>query len=87
MITNAILILLYAAVVAITSPLRLLPSVTAESGFTQAVTTAANYLKGIDTVFPVSTMAQILGAILTIELGVVAYKLIMWGIKKIPTIS
>lgn len=64
-------------------PLTLLPDATLPQGLIDATVTAGGYLKGFDTMIPLSTIFAILGASLVIEGGIFLYKKIMWSIKRI----
>lgn len=87
MIGTAVLYLLYATIYLFTAPLRLLPNVTAESDFINSVTTASTYISAFDTFIPIGTLLTILGLFVTYELSYFSYKLVMWVIKKIPSIN
>jgi len=87
MIVDFLLYLIYGAVLLLTLPLRLLPDATLPIGFTNSITTASGYFHSFNSFLPIDTLLSILGSILLIEAGVVAYKIIMWVITKIPGIS
>lgn len=87
MITNAILNLLYIAISAFLIPIKQLPDATLPANISSAIQTAQGYFSSFNFIFPVSTFIAIIGIVLTIEAGVMIYKVIMWIIKKIPTIS
>lgn len=87
MITTAILYMLYAAIVAFTAPLRFLNDVSLDSGVSAAINTAGGYLAALDPFIPIYTLLQIIGAILTIELLIILYKVVMWIVRKIPGVG
>ena len=87
MIVTALLNLIYWIVFLLTSPLRLLPDVTLPAGLTAAVATASGYISSMNSFLPVDTLLQIFFTIISIELLVLTYRLIVWVITKIPGIS
>lgn len=87
MITTAILYLLYATIYLFTAPIRLLPNVSLDGNFATSVNTASTYISAFDTFIPVGTLLTIFGIFIVYELSYFSYKLIMWVIKKIPTIN
>jgi len=87
MIATAILELLYLAISVFLIPIKQLPDATLPANILTAISTAQGYFSSFSFVFPVSTFLAIIGLVLTIEAGVMIYKVIMWLIKKIPTIS
>ena len=87
MIVTGILYLIYFAVLAITSPLRLLSDVSLPSTFTDTIATASGYISSVNEFIPVDTMISVLLAMLAIEVIVLSYKLIMWVLTKIPGVS
>ena len=87
MFTTGILYLIYFAVLALTSPLRLLNDVSLSSSLTDAITTASGYISSVNEFIPVDTLLSVLSAILVIEVAVLSYKLIMWVLTKIPGVS
>lgn len=87
MITNAILFIIFLVVTTITSPLRLLNDVALDSEFAISIATASTYLSAINTFLPMTTLLTVLGFFITFETLFFTYKLLMWVIKKIPTIN
>ncbi len=83
MITSVILNLFYYAVYALTSPFRLLPDVTAETGVGSSIATAGSYINNINNFFPITTLMTIFLLILVIELGIATYKIIMWAVHRV----
>jgi len=87
MITSAILWLIYIFVSLLLSPIFLLDDVSVNSNFASAIATVNSYLSNINNVFPLNTLLIIIFLILGIELSIATYKLIMWGLKRLPTQS
>lgn len=87
MITNFILTILYYSIVAITSPLRLLPDVSLSPDIANAISTAGAYLNSFSFIIPVGTIVSIFGLFLAIEGGILLFKGINWLIRKIPFIN
>lgn len=87
MITSGILLIIYYFIQAVEYPLKALPDVSLPAGITNAIANAGAYLSSFDLIFPVGTFLTIFGVMLTIEAAIVIYKIVMWIIKKIPTIS
>ena len=83
MITTAILNVIYAFVYTITAPIRMLPNVSLNASTTEAIATASNYISIPSSIFPITTLITIFGIILTIEAGIIVYKIIMWAKKLI----
>jgi len=85
MIITFILNLIYAVVYLISSPIRLLDNVSvADSTLFTVMQQVSTWLKNINDYAPVDTFLTILAALITIELLVAVYKLIMWAIRRIP---
>lgn len=78
---------LYAVVHFILTPIINSTDVTLPADIASSITSASNYIRNVDNIFPVATMLLILASYLIIEAGVGIYKLIMWLVKKIPTIN
>lgn len=87
MITNAIIYIFFFIVYGITTPLRLFDNVSLDGNFISSVTTATTYISVFDSFLPVTTLVIIFGLFLAFETAYFTYKLIMWLIKKIPTIN
>lgn len=87
MIITAILNVVYTFITFVLSPLTLLGDVVLNSNFTSAINTASGYYHSLNVVLPVDTMITILGISVTIEISYLTFKLIMWIIKKVPTIN
>lgn len=87
MIATALLFLIHAFLWAITYPIRLLSDATLPSGIQNALDTASGYLTGINAVIPVDTLLALFYTIGLVEAGILAYKGVMWIIRKIPGIN
>ena len=87
MITNAILFIIYLVILTVTAPLRLLNDVSLDSNFADSIITASSYVSVFNTLLPISTLLTIFGIFITFETLYVAYKTLMWVIKKIPTLN
>jgi len=84
MITDFILRTIFFVLSIAAIPIKLLADVSADSNVINGITTATSYLASWNTVLPLGTVFAILGTILTIELVIAAYKLIMWVIRRLP---
>lgn len=78
MIISFWLTLLYGFVAVITAPLRLLADVTVNQSIAETIGTVSRYLRSINDVVPVDHFLTALALIVTIELGIATYKVIMW---------
>jgi len=87
MIITALLYIIYYTLYVILSPIFLFSDVSLESGFGEAVANASHYLASANTVLPISSIVAILALIVSIEVIIATYKLIMWVIRRIPTQS
>ncbi len=87
MITGVLLSGIFILLRVLISPFTLLSDVTADSSIVSAIASAKSVFAIIDPFFPVGTLLTVIGIFLAIETYVFTYKLIMWVIKKIPTIN
>lgn len=87
MITTAILSLIFGFISWVLSPITNLPDVLLDPNITSAISTAGGYLGMIDSVFPIGTFLIVFGIILGIDAGIIVYRVIMWGIRKIPGVG
>lgn len=87
MITTVILYVLYGAVWLITLPIRTLADASLPEGIAGAITAVNGYLGGLALIVPVGTLFAAFAVILAAEAAVLAYKGIMWLIKRLPTQS
>jgi len=79
MITTGIIYVLYSFVWVLLQPIRLAPDVSLPADIAAAFAMVSQYLNRIDVVMPVSSLLAVVGAFLTIEAAIFAYKLIMWA--------
>lgn len=87
MITTGLLTLLYWAIYAVLTPLRLLPDATLPAGVADAIGTASEHLSAVSIVLPTGSLLAVLGIFLSVEAALFLYKTLMWIVKKIPTIN
>lgn len=87
MITELLLTFIYTIIQVIISPIILLPDVSMSSSLATSIHTASGYIASFNNFLPLTTMLSILGIYLVIEGAVLTYRLIMWVIKKIPTVN
>jgi hypothetical protein len=87
MITNIFLFLVYITVYTLTLPLRILSDVSLNSNIASTISTVGGYINGVSLIVPVSTLLQIFGVMLGIEVAILSYKGFMWLLKRIPTQS
>jgi len=87
MITDFLFYLLFSTLSVILIPIKALSDVSLPAGFTSAITALGGYTSAMNSILPVDTLITIIALILGIETVIVAYKLIMWVIKKIPFIG
>lgn len=84
MITDLFISLVYSVLHFILSPVLALTDVALSSSVASGISTAGSWLGTVNTYIPVGTVLAILGVFLTLEAGVLVYKLVMWGIRRIP---
>lgn len=87
MIMSFILYIIYGLVWVLTAPFRLFADVSIETGIGGAISTATTYVASLNDIIPLSTAMICVGIIFGIELIVIAYKIVMWVIRRIPTQS
>ncbi len=87
MITNALIYLLYGALQLLISPILLLDDAELAPEFSESLTTAGTYTAGLNQFIPIDTIQQMLVLLVYIFGFVFIYKVIMWVVKKIPTIN
>lgn len=87
MIITTFIDMLFALITFLLIPITGLGDVVLNSEITDAITTTGGYLNSINAILPVDTMLEILAVGLAFELGYLIYKIIMWVIRKIPTIN
>ena len=87
MITNFLIFILHSVIEILLSPLSLLPDATIPPDLLTAISNASGYLTVFNSFVPVTTLLAVVSAVLVVEGFIIGYKVIMWLIKKIPTIS
>jgi hypothetical protein len=87
MITYYLTLIALSLVNVFITPLFYLPNATIDPNIGTAITQAGAYLSILSAILPINTLLAIFAAYIVIEAAIFAYKLIMWVIKKIPTIN
>jgi len=87
MIWEPFLLSLFGTILLITAPLRLLPNASLPAELQTTLDSIGAYISPLTAVFPVLTLFSVFGIIITIELSILSYKLIMWLIRRLPTQS
>lgn len=87
MITSAILYIILAFIVLITSPFRLLDDVSLNSSIGSSIATASGYISPINDFFPVNTILIVFGILIVYEVILGSYKIIKWVYNKIPGVN
>jgi len=87
MIVDFLITIIYNVVALIVNLFAILPDVTLPTAINDALVSVSPYYKGIETVFPVDTLVEIVGVELIFIGAVFTYKIIRWGYKKIPGIG
>lgn len=87
MILTALLNLIYQFLSFILSPILNFSDVVLSTKIATSIATASGYYHSLNSILPVDTLIEILSVSLTFEGLYLFYKLIMWVIKKIPTIN
>ncbi|WP_302876690.1 hypothetical protein [Nocardia mangyaensis] len=87
MLTSFFLDVIYIIVNGLVFLIELLPDVTVDSGLGSAIDTAVHYVANYNSILPITQIFTIFGLVLTIELGVAVYKIVMWTIRRFPTQS
>jgi hypothetical protein len=88
MIITNLLKIVYDFMYLLTLPFRVLPDVTLPVFITGTIATASSYISSINHFLPITEMVYLLVVLfIAYESAYFGYKLIMWVIRKIPTIS
>jgi hypothetical protein len=87
MIITIFLTVIFAILWPIVQLIALLPDVSNISTIGTAITTASQYLTGLNSFLPVTTLLAIFSAFLIYETAYFSFKIIYWVIKRIPTQS
>lgn len=83
MITDALLLFVYAVVGALTDPFYYLPDISLNSGFSQAIIYLEDLAGAMDFILPVDSILTIVGLCVIIEVAIASWKLISWTIRTI----
>jgi len=87
MVVSALLYLVFYVVNVLTTPLQLLSDVSANSTFVQGITNSTHYLATFNNFVPLSDIVIVLSLIISIEIILASYKIIMWVVRRLPTQS
>lgn len=87
MIFTPLILMIFGIVFAITLPLRLLPDASLPANILSTIQTIGGYIHPLNEIFPISTIFATFSLLLSIEGAIVAYRIIMWSIKRLPTQS
>jgi len=87
MITGFLFTILKNILDTLVSPLLSQSDVVFPTALSQGVANVQGIISSLDPIFPIATLFICLSIIISIEVAIFGYKVIMWLIKKIPTIS
>lgn len=87
MIVTILLNLFYTIIRVLLSPLLLFPNVSLPLDILAAIESANNYISGFNAIIPAYTIGSVIIFISGLEAIIFSYKIIMWVIRKIPTIN
>lgn len=87
MIATAIIYILSKIIYTLTLPFRILPDVVLPSGISEAITTSSGSLAGINSIVPIDVLLDVFGAVIILEIGILAFKGLNWVIRKIPGVN
>jgi hypothetical protein len=87
MITYYLILIFVDILLGLLTPVSYLPNATISPLILGAISQVGGYIAAIDSIFPVSALLSVIGLYVGVEAAIFTYKVIMWGIKKIPTIS
>jgi len=87
MIAAAILYTIWAAIWAITLPLRAFDDVTLPASITDAIATANGYLSSLDYILPINTLIAMFSLMILIEGFILTWRGINWLLRRLPTQS
>lgn len=87
MITNFLIAVIYNVISAVVFVFELLPDVSLPAEITTNISAVSPYYAGIETVFPVGTLIDILAVELVFIGSYFFYKLVRWAYTKIPGIN
>ena len=86
---TAIIYILYGVLWLLMLPIRALPDAVLPTQLTAAIATVGQYIALLNQMLGTTTTALIfiIGFLIAVEIGILTYKIIMWGIRKIPGIG
>jgi len=87
MVIDVIINFIYSVLTTILSSILNLPDVALPADMTNAFINMRSFLDATDFVIPYATFTAIIASMIAIEAGIMAYKVIYWLIKRIPTQS
>jgi hypothetical protein len=88
MIVDGIILIIYTFVYALTAVFRLAQDVSLPTTMTSTIANASSYISALNDFLPITELVILLVTIFFIyETTYFIYKLIMWVVRKIPTIS
>lgn len=87
MITSFLFTVFSVIISGLLAPLLLLPDVVLPPSLANALAAMVAFTAQINPLFPLSQLFIALGIVVGIEIAIFSYKVIMWLIKKIPTIN
>jgi uncharacterized membrane protein SirB2 len=87
MIATAILFIINAFLFTLTLPFRLLPDVVLPAGVASAIASTNASLSGLNTIVPIDTLLLVLGAMIILEVAILAFRGLNWVIRKIPGVN
>ncbi len=87
MLITAFINTVWIAVLLMTAPIRILPDANLSATLTGGIHQIYVNLHFINAVFPLDTLAIMIGVYFSIEIGIFTIKSINWAIRKIPGIS
>jgi len=87
MVIDIIFRFVYSVVSTLLSPLTTLADASLPDNVSNAFIQARGFLHALDFVLPYTTLFAVIGLIVSIEAGILVYKIVYWLIKRIPTQS
>jgi len=87
MITSFLFNALWGAISLLLIPVSLLPDAALPSGLTSALTATGGALAFAEMVIPVPDLILVIAGVFVVDNYVLLWKIINWGIRKIPFIS
>lgn len=87
MIVDFLITVIYNVVALIANLFAILPDVSLNGNIVTSINSVAPYYAGLNTVFPMSTLLDILAVELVLVAAYFTYKIIRWAYTKIPGIN